>query len=87
MALQMLIENAVKHNMANIEKPLKIDLWLNVDYIIVQNNLQPKRTNTSSNKIGLKNIQSQYRYLSKKEVIIERTDDFFTVKLPILNSI
>ena len=87
MALQMLIENAVKHNMASIEKPLKIDLWLNDEYIIVQNNLQPKRTNTISNKIGLKNIQSQYKYLSKKEVIIEHTEEFFTVKIPILNSI
>jgi len=87
MALQMLIENAVKHNVASIEKPLKIDLWLNDDYIIVQNNLQPKRTNMVSNKIGLKNIQSQYKYLSKKEVIIEHSDNFFTVKIPILNSI
>jgi sensor histidine kinase YesM len=87
MALQMLVENAIKHNLASIEKPLIIDIWIENNKIIVRNNIQLKRTEIVSNKLGLQNIQSQYKYLSKNEVSIEKTDEYFTVKLPILNTL
>jgi Putative regulator of cell autolysis len=85
MALQMLVENAIKHNTASVSKPLFIEIKESEGYIVVKNNIQPKMNSVSSSKIGLKNIQSRYQYFTRKEVIIEKTDEHFVVKLPILN--
>jgi sensor histidine kinase YesM len=85
LCLQMLIENAIKHNVTSKGKPLIIDIFLESDaYIVVQNNLQPKSTMEFSSKIGLKNITSRYAYLTKLPVIIEESKDKFIVKIPLL---
>ena len=84
MALQMLVENAVKHNIVSTSKPLIIDIFEENDYIVVRNNNQPKTSKVLSNGIGLKNIQMRYRYHSSKEIVVENSEKFFTVKLPIL---
>jgi sensor histidine kinase YesM len=84
MALQMLLENAIKHNAISIGKPLMVDIWAAEDYVVVKNNIQPKKSEILSNKIGLHNIISRYKYLSGKEVYIEITKENFTVKIPIL---
>lgn len=84
MALQMLLENAIKHNIISDEKPLIIEIKDDGDFVVVKNNLQPKEIIAESNKVGLKNIQLRYKYLSDKDVIIEKTNQFFTVKIPIL---
>lgn len=85
MALQMLLENAIKHNMLSAEKPLKVEIKQEESYIYIKNNLQPKTTIQHSNKLGLKNIQSRYKYLSDKEVSIEKTEKYFHVRIPVLN--
>ena len=85
MALQMLLENAIKHNIISRDKPLKVEIEENGEYISVINNLQPKILMADSNKVGLKNIQERYKYLSDKEIIINKTDKWFTVKIPVLN--
>ena len=87
MALQMLLENCIKHNVASAEKPLFIDIFISGNYLVVRNNLQLKRTEIASNKLGLKNIMWQYKYLSQSELIVDQTAEHFIVKLPILNSI
>lgn len=84
LALQMLVENAVKHNILSATIPLVIDIFEEDDYILVRNNHQPKTSKVQSNGIGLKNIQTRYQYHSSRKVIIENTEKFFTVKLPIL---
>jgi LytS/YehU family sensor histidine kinase len=84
MALQMLIENAIKHNIISAAKPLKIEITEEDGFVVVKNNLQLKQTGIVSNKIGLENIKSRYKYLSDKEVYIEKTDDTFVVKIPVL---
>lgn len=84
MALQMLVENAVKHNIISASKPLTIDIFEEDSYIVVRNNYQPKTSKVISTGVGLKNIQLQYQYHSAKEIIIENTEQFFTVRLPIL---
>jgi sensor histidine kinase YesM len=84
MALQMLLENAIKHNVISDDKPLTVEFTEEEDYVVVKNNFQPKKSEIVSNKVGLENIRSRYKYLSAKEVIIENSDSEFTVKIPVL---
>jgi len=85
MALQMLVENAIKHNVVSTSKPLVIEIEEEEGFIVVRNNYQPKMTKIASSKIGLKNIESRYQYFSDKKMIVECNSEFFTVKLPLLN--
>jgi ligand-binding sensor domain-containing protein len=82
--LQNLIENAIKHNIADDESPLIIEIFVEDNMIQVRNNLQLKNFVETSNKQGLKNMQSLYQFLSERPMIIEETDSFFTVKIPLL---
>lgn len=84
MALQMLLENALKHNVISKEKPLKVRIFEDGDYVVVWNNLQLKNSVPDSNNVGLGNIRLRYSYLSDKPVSIEKTDHYFQVKIPIL---
>lgn len=82
--LQILIENAIKHNIADRDRPLRIDIFTSGDYLVVSNNLQVKKLVEDSNKVGLENLKSLYNFLSTKPVIIEATADRFYVKVPLL---
>ncbi len=82
--LQNLVENAIKHNTADIEMPLVIDLFVEDDYLVVRNNLQRKNYVETSNKQGLSNMESLYHYLSDRKMIIEENSQFFTVKIPLI---
>jgi two-component system, LytTR family, sensor kinase len=82
--LQILIENALKHNIADRDKPLKIEIFTMGDYLIVSNNLQLRKLVDTSNKQGLENLKSLYSFLTEKPVIIEHTDSRFAVKIPLL---
>lgn len=86
LCLQLLIENALKHNEVSLKRPLTITLKYSTkdDSLIVQNNYQPKQTLEESTRVGLKNIQSRYAALTNREVKIEQSDSFFTVELPLL---
>ncbi len=83
-SLQILMENAVKHNITSTSKPLTIRIYQEEDYICVSNNLQKKMQNYSSTKLGLANIKSRYKILASQEIIVSETDDLFVVKLPII---
>lgn len=80
--LQMLIENAVKHNALTLEKPLLIRIEEDENNIIVSNNIQAKRLLEPQTKIGLKNIIKRYQMASNREVRVIHTDKEFIVKLP-----
>ncbi len=82
--LQILIENAIKHNIISEEQPLSIEIFNSGDYLVVSNNLQLRKHVESSNKQGLKNMKSLYAFLSDKPVQIEQTDIRFSVKVPLL---
>lgn len=84
MALQMLLENALKHNVISEEKPLKVKIFEDGDYVVVWNNLQLKNSVADSNNVGLSNIRLRYSYLSDKPVSIEKAEHYFQVKIPIL---
>jgi two-component system LytT family sensor kinase len=82
--LQILIENALKHNIVDEQRPLTIEVITIGDYLVVSNNLQLRAKVGSSNKQGLENLSSLYGFLVKKPVIIDQTDNRFAVKIPLL---
>jgi sensor histidine kinase YesM len=84
LTVQMLIENAIKHNVISAQKPLNISITCTHEYLTVENNLQPKITSSESNGIGLNNIIERYKYLTEKEVIINKTENKFEVSVPLL---
>ncbi len=84
LAVQMLVENAIKHNIISEEEPLKIAIYEEQDYLVVENNLQLKSVIHDSSNIGLKNIQSRYAYLTDKAFIVNSLANNFTVKVPLL---
>jgi len=83
--LQNLIENAIKHNVIDEEHPLHIDIFSENGYLVIRNNLQKKNFVETSNKQGLANLQSLYRYLSNKPIQINEDDTYFTIKIPLIN--
>jgi ligand-binding sensor domain-containing protein len=85
MTLQMLVENAVKHNIISEKYPL--DLFITVDpdgYVTVKNNLQPKSKPEPSTQFGLQSIIRRYQLLSERKVLIEKSQDAFIVRIPII---
>ncbi|NND31054.1 MAG: histidine kinase, partial [Saprospiraceae bacterium] len=87
LTLQMLVENAVKHNIISARKPLKISIKSqNDDYIVVSNNLQAKKTQEPSTKFGLQNIKSRVELLSNRKVIINRHSEYFEVRIPLIKN-
>lgn len=83
LSLQMLIENAIKHNVISIERPLAIIIYTRDQKLVVENNLQRKEIENSTG-LGLENIRNRYKYLGSDSVEIKETHDKFSVKLPLL---
>jgi LytS/YehU family sensor histidine kinase len=85
LALQMLIENAIKHNVVSSDDPLLISIREVDDSILVENNIQKKSTlGEPSSGMGLENICNRYQFLSNQKVEIIKSEDRFTVKLPVI---
>jgi hypothetical protein len=84
LTLQLLIENAVKHNIISKKYPLRLHIYIEKDILVVTNNLQPKQTKEYSSKMGLKNIQSRYGFLTDKKVEILQSENDFKVKIPLI---
>lgn len=85
LTLQLLVENAVKHNAVLKDQPLVLKLFSNSkNELILTNNLQKKTIQVDSTKIGLNNISSKYRLLKQPDIQIHETDTAFTVVLPLI---
>ncbi|WP_081212487.1 2TM domain-containing protein [Salegentibacter sediminis] len=84
LSLQLLLENAVKHNIASESRPLIIKIYEEQGHLIVKNNLQIKETLHQREGVGLENIINRYGLVTKRKIFIEKDRDTFTVKLPIL---
>lgn len=85
LSLQLLLENCIKHNFATSSKPLVIKIYSENDTLRIENNLQVREQIKESSGIGLANIVQRYALLTKKNVFIEKSEDYFKVKLPILS--
>ncbi len=86
LSLQLLLENCIKHNFATSSKPLVIKIFSENDTLCIENNLQVREQIKESSGIGLSNIVQRYALLTKRNVFIEKSEDHFKVKLPILSS-
>lgn len=85
LALQLLVENATKHNVVSASKPLLLRIYTDGDNVIVRNNRQPKLTASKGTGTGLENIAKRYYHLVKKEIKIYEGKDDFTVTLPLID--
>jgi len=83
-SLQVLLENAIKHNIASRDHKLKIFVHIEDKYIVVSNNLQRKATSLKSTGTGLKNLGERFRLITGREMKIEEDNNTYTVKLPLL---
>ena len=84
LSLQLLLENAVKHNVVSTSKPLTINIYEEGSYLIITNNVNPKEAIGKSTKIGLQNIADRYGLITDKGVKIENNNKTFKVSLPLL---
>jgi len=85
LSLQLLLENCIKHNLATSSKPLLIKIFTEGDTLCIENNLQIREQIKESAGIGLSNIVQRYSLLTNENVFIEKSEDYFKVKLPVLN--
>lgn len=83
-SLQMLMENAIKHNVISRSKPLHIEMWSDTETFIFQNTYQPKQSIIHSTGIGLKNINSRFELLTQRAIRIEQNTSHFRVYLPLI---
>ena len=82
--IQLLIENAFKHNVVHSESPLRIEIIFSDSHIVVRNNRQPKLSQTDSTNLGLKSLSQQYRNIAGVDIAIEQSDKSYEVILPLL---
>ncbi|MFK7806248.1 MAG: sensor histidine kinase [Saprospiraceae bacterium] len=85
LSLQLLIENAIKHNITSTEQPLSITVMIKDGKLYVENKLQRKNQVMHSTKMGLENIKSRYSFFTQVRVLIEETADRFSVALPLID--
>lgn len=86
LSMQMLFENAIKHNIISSSKPLKIQVVLRDGKIHVENNLQKKKQSMPSTQVGLQNIRNRYAFFTQKEVEVKVNEHTFSVGLPLIHS-
>ena len=84
LALQLLVENAVKHNAHTQKKPLVIHIEIGKDSVVVSNELQPLSSKVVSTGLGLKNLRERYELLADKNIEVENNGKQFKVTIPIL---
>ncbi|WP_281865448.1 histidine kinase [Flavobacterium sp. GSB-24] len=81
--VQLLIENCIKHNVVSLEKPLRIKLYSEDDFLVIENPIQLKR-GVLSTGVGLDNINNRLMHLVHKEIQIDKTETIFKVKIPMI---
>jgi LytS/YehU family sensor histidine kinase len=85
LAMQLLIENAIKHNIMSKSNPLQIDIFIDKkNFLNIVNNLQERPSQIISTGVGLKNIQNRYLLLNNTEPVFEKTNTHFIAKVPLI---
>jgi sensor histidine kinase YesM len=83
-ALQLLVENSIKHNDFSQEHPLEINITISGLLLKVRNTSSPRKYKSYSTGVGLKNLRSRYRIICHKNIQVEQTSDHFIVTLPLI---
>ena len=84
LSLQMIIENAIKHNVISKDNPLVVKIFVeDNEYLVIENNISPKIEKEPSTGVGLENVRNRYLYLTGKVVIVKNENGAFIVKLPL----
>lgn len=86
LSLQLLIENAVKHNKVSERHPLRIKIFKTENHLVIQNNVNPKANDSERNGIGLMNIKKRFEVFTETPIKFEKNSDTFTVKLPLIKT-
>ncbi|SFU18824.1 Histidine kinase [Algoriphagus locisalis] len=86
MSLQLLLENAIKHNVISRSRPLEINISIANGFIVVTNKIQKKSTQLPSTKVGLENIKKRYALITDRPIEIENDGHLFSVSLPLLDT-
>jgi LytS/YehU family sensor histidine kinase len=87
LTLQMLVENAVKHNLISKASPLKIKIFTDANHnLVIINNRQKKNLSVQSAKVGLSNISAKYRLLNKPDILIQETETDFSITLNLIKN-
>ncbi|PST84149.1 hypothetical protein C7T94_05315 [Pedobacter yulinensis] len=86
MGIQALIENAVKHNNASSKKPLTIHIFTEKGLLVVENNVQSRLPDEPGTGLGLLNLNERCRYLFGQELSVKRSDDVFSVGVPLIKN-
>lgn len=84
LSLQLLLENTVKHNVVSEQKPLHIRIFMEGNYLAIQNDYQKKEVLQERKGVGLQNIINRYGIITNRKVLIEQNEQTFTVKIPVL---
>jgi sensor histidine kinase YesM len=84
LSLQLLLENTVKHNVVSEQRPLHIRIFMEGDYLAIQNDYQKKEILQERKGVGLQNIINRYGIITNRKVLIEQDEQTFTVKIPVL---
>ncbi len=84
LSLQLLLENAIKHNAFDENQPLKIRIFKEGENLVIQNNKRKRTVLAEGNGMGLQNIRDRYQLLTKQDFIVDETPNLFTVKLPVI---
>lgn len=86
-SVQLLVENAIKHNVTSRKNPLRVAIFTEDDYLVVQNTLQRVPKPTLPVGMGLNNIKMRYQHLVDREMEVQEDEQFFTVKLPLIKRV
>ncbi len=85
-SLQILLENAIKHNELNENRPLALEVQVSANHILVKNKIYKKQYASPGTGNGLTNLDNRYKLLTTKNIIVYKDADYFIVKLPVLNT-
>lgn len=85
LALQGLMENAIKHNTHTPQQPLEVKLYISSDFLIMENSIAPLLVQVDSTKMGLAYMNETMQLLFGKEILIENDGETFKVKIPLIN--
>jgi LytS/YehU family sensor histidine kinase len=85
-SLQLLVENAIKHNVASKQNPLLVEIYPKEGFLIVKNKIQERRDGLESTGTGLSNLSTRFQLLKKRTIQIQNDEQYFSVKLPVIEN-